>query len=75
MTAVQTDALATRELVRDAIDVLNEGNVVFGSGEVDYVAANLLEVIAEMHDVAGIELESLPQVREFARLVVEGWDL
>lgn len=70
-----TSALTTHELVSDAVAVLNDGDVVLGFGEIDYAAANMLDVLRALHGTTGIDLELLPQVREFARLVVEGWDL
>ena len=73
--ATTQSALTTYELVRDAVDVLNDGDVVLGGAEIDYAAANLLDVLAQIHAATGIDLEQLPEVREFARLVVEGWPL
>ena len=70
-----TESLTTREVAAAAIETLREGNVVLGDGEIDYAAADMLEILVELHDLAEIDLEQLETVREFARLVVEGWSL
>lgn len=71
-----TSSLTTLELIADAIDTLRSGDVVLGGGEIDYAAADMLNVFAELHLETALDLEAgLPEVREFARLVVEGWPL
>lgn len=71
-----TESLSTLEVVADAIDVLRGGDVVLGGPEIDYAAADLLDVLAELHTSTAIDLEvGMAPVREFARLVVEGWPL
>ena len=71
MTTDTTSSLTTLELVGDAIDVLRDGNVILGGGDVDYAAADMLNALVDIIDLD----TSLPQVREFARLIVEGWPL
>jgi hypothetical protein len=71
MTTDTTSSLTTLELVGDAIDVLNDGDVILGGAEIDYAAAALLNALVDIIDLDA----TLPQVREFARLVIEGWPL
>lgn len=74
--ASTTGSLTTLEVLADAIDMLRSGDVVLGSGEIDYAAADMLNVFAGLHLETAIDLEAgLPEIREFARLVVEGWSL
>lgn len=68
--------MTTVEVVSDAIGVLNDGDVILGGGEVDYAAAAMLQVFVDLHRSAALDLEvGMDEVREFARLVVEGWPL
>lgn len=66
--------LTVFELSRDAIAVLRGGDVVFGSGVIDYAVAAMLEVLVELHTATGIDLEGLPEVAQVAWLVVNGWE-
>lgn len=68
-----TTDLTTYELARDAVAVLRDGGVVLGGGAIDYAAADLLAVLVDLHVSTALDLERFPQVREFARLVVDGW--
>lgn len=61
----------TVEVVREAVEILREGDVVLGDGDWDYLAADMLEILAALHDETGIDLDGLPQVRYFAECVVE----
>ncbi len=71
-----TDSLTTRELVADAVDVLNDGDIVLGGAEIDYAAAAMLDVLRQLHDETALDLnKGMPELREFARLVIEGWPL
>lgn len=71
-----TSSLSTYELVRDAIDVLNDGDVILGGAEIDYAAAAMLEALVDLQNHGQLNLnEDMDEVREFARLVVEGWPL
>lgn len=65
----------TRGLVEYTIELLNDGDVILGDGDQDYVAAELLEVLGVMHDQTGIDVELLPQIRAFCILVLDqaGW--
>jgi hypothetical protein len=64
---------STVDLVKAAVDVLNDGmHLVLGDGDMDYAAANLLVVLAVMHDQTGINLELLPQARAFAVTILDG---
>lgn len=71
MTTDTTSSLTTLELVADAIDVLNDGDVILGGAEIDYAAAAMLNAVVDIIDLDAV----LPEIREFARLVVEGWPL
>jgi hypothetical protein len=76
MTIDITSSLTTLEVVADAIDVLRDGDVVLGGALIDYAAADMLNVFAELHAEAALDLNvGLPEIREFARLVVKGWPL
>lgn len=61
----------TVDVVRDAVEILRDGDVILGSGDWDYLAADMLEVLAAMHDETGVDLEGLPQVLYFAECIVE----
>jgi hypothetical protein len=76
MTADTTSSLSTYEVVCDAIDVLNDGHIILCCAEVDYVAAAMLQVLVDLHRETALDLEvGMGEVREFARLVLEGWPL
>lgn len=74
-TTNMTESLTTLELVGDAVDALRDGDVILGSGEVDYAAADLLNVLADLDIDGFLNLDAHPEIREFARLCVEGWPL
>lgn len=71
-----TSSLTTYELVRDAVDVLEGGDVILGNAQVDYAAAEMLRAFLHLHVTTALDLNAgMDAVREFARLVVEGWPL
>lgn len=70
-----TSSLTTLELVADAIDVLRDGDVLLGGAEIDYAAADMLNVLADLHIERSLNLEVHAEVRKFARLVIDGWPL
>lgn len=65
----------TYGLVQAAIEVLRDGDVILGVGDLDYAAADMLEVLGVMHEQTGIDLELLPQVRAFCVTMLDqaGW--
>lgn len=71
-----TSSLSTFEVVSDAADILNDGDVILGGAEIDYAAAAMLHVFIELHRTGALDLNvGMSELREFARLVVEGWPL
>lgn len=76
MTIDTTSSLTTFEVVCDAIDILNYGDVILGGAEIDYAAAAMLQVLVDLHRSGALDLNAgMGELREFARLVVEGWPL
>lgn len=74
---------STRDLAEQAVEALRGGDLILGSGlsagDIDYAAADLLEILVALHDDGDIErgeprvnLELLPQVRAFAIGVLTG---
>lgn len=65
----------TRGLIEYTVELLAEGSVILGDGDIDYAAADMLEVLGVMHDETGIDIELLPQIRAFCITVLEnaGW--
>lgn len=65
----------TRGLLEYTIEILREGDVILGDGDLDYAAADMLEVLGVMHDESGLDVELLPELRAFpiAVLVEAGW--
>lgn len=62
----------TVDLARAAVEVLRDGNIVLNAGNTDYAAADLLSILATIHDETGIDLEQLWQVRAFAVEILDG---
>jgi hypothetical protein len=62
----------TRGLVEYLVELLRDGDVILGDGDLDYSAADMLEVLGVMHDASGLDLELLPQVRGFAITALGG---
>lgn len=67
MTAV---TVPTIDVVRRALGILRDGNVVLSDGDVDYLAADMLEILAALHDEGTLDFEWLPQIRYFAEWIV-----
>lgn len=70
ITPSATDALTTREVVADAVDVLNDQAVILGSGRADHAVAGLLAALVDLHDSTALNLETFPEVRALARLIM-----
>lgn len=62
----------TRGLVEYAVELLRDGDVILGDGDLDYAAGDMLEVLGAVHDETGIDLELLPQVRAFCIAMLDG---
>lgn len=62
----------TRGLVEYATELLRDGDVILGDGDLDYAAADMLEILGALHDETGIDLELLPQVRAFCIAMLDG---
>lgn len=75
MTTSTTESLTTLELVGDAIDVLRDGDVILGGPEIDYAAADMLNELTDLLGPGARPSDIAPRIREFARLIVEGWPL
>lgn len=63
---------STVGLVLAAVELLRDGDVVLSDGDVDYAAADMLEILANLHDATGIDLEGLWQVRSFVIAILDG---
>jgi len=61
---------STRDLAASARDELQRQHLILGNAHQDYTAAALLDVLVQMHDETGIDIETLPQVREFSETVL-----
>lgn len=71
-----TTSLTTFEVVCDAADMLDDGDVILGGAEIDYAAAAMLRVFIDLHRARALDLNAgMPELREFARLVIEGWPI
>lgn len=55
---------------RAAVETLRDGDVVLGDGDLDYAAADLLEVLVALHEQGRINLEILPAVEVFSRMIL-----
>ncbi len=62
----------TRGLVDYATELLRDGDVILGDGDLDYAAGDMLEILGALHDETGIDLELLPQVRAFCIAMLDG---
>lgn len=62
----------TRGLVEYSVELLRDGDVILGDGDLDYAAADMLEVLGVMHDETGIDVELLPQIRAFCIAMLDG---
>jgi hypothetical protein len=67
----------TRDLAEHAVELLREGDVILGDGDLDYAAADMLEILITLHDEGSddqphLDLELLPQVRAFAIVLLDG---